>query len=251
MKSIDGTSFASSVGERACQKIPKTVARIALLLAGSLIVSVHPPAVALVSVRSDCTWPTAWPKALDEVRHSCRTYGVATGTQETIYEIVFDDRDKFDRLWTALMTVRTPGSPLRLSPIEPPKEGALLSNAKPTVRIYGPPDGVTIAPSEAEKQPWDTEQLMKAGKALRSSPPWPSNIVSASGALPEYVQATEKDGRLEWVPADRDRRDGGFLNRARIDLELVVDGSIIDLNRTPLPDECTIVDRRFAQENAR
>jgi len=226
-------------------KIPRGLLPAVVVLSGLLIVSVHEPAVALVSVRSGCTWLTGWPKALDEVRNSCTTYGVATGTQENVYEIVFDDREKFEKLWPILLTVRTPASPLRLSPFGKPSAWGLFSNAKPTVRIWGPSEGVTIAPSEAEKRPWDTDQLVKEGKALRPSPPWPADIVSANGELPEYVQALEEEGRLKWVPGDRDCLDRGFLFRARIDLELVVDGSVIDLNRTHLPSDGTIIDRRF------
>ena len=55
----------------------------------------------------------------------------------------------------------------------------------------------------------------------------------------------EKDGRLTWVPGDRDHRVRGRLHRARVDLQLIVDGNVIDLNRIPLPTDGSIIDRRF------
>ena len=35
------------------------------------------------------------------------------------------------------------------------------------------------------------------------------------------------------------------MYRARIDLELVVDGKIIDLNRIQIPSDAPIIDKRF------
>lgn len=215
-----------------------------VILSGFLIVSVHQPSVALVMTHEGCTWPTDWPKALDEVRNSCFTIEVATGIQENIYEIVFDNREKFEKLWPVLLRVKTPGGALRLFRLNGPSTSWLTSDAQPAVRIFGPSEGVTMLPTAGDERP-DIDRLLKEGKALRSSPPWPAEIVSPTGALPEYVQALEVDGRLTWVPCDRDHRERGFLHRARVDLELVVDGSVIDLNRTQLPSNGAIIDRRF------
>ena len=165
-------------------------------------------------------------------------------SQENIYEIIFDDQEKFERLWPFLLTVKSPGAPLRLFKAESPATSSLFSNVKPTVRIFGPSEGVTMLPTTGDERP-DIDRLLKEGKALRSSPPWPAEIVSPTGALPEYVQALEVDGRLTWVPCDRDHRERDFLHRARVDLELVVDGSVIDLNQTQLPSNGVIIDRRF------
>lgn len=69
------------------------------------------------------------------------------------------------------------------------------------------------------------------------------------GGLPQYVVSEKQDdGSLKWVAADpyADAKPRGFYNRARIDVELVIDGRIIDLNRTRLPADGVIVDRRFA-----
>ena len=36
-----------------------------------------------------------------------------------------------------------------------------------------------------------------------------------------------------------------YRRRARIDIELIVDGDIVDLNRIPLPTDTPIIDKRF------
>jgi hypothetical protein len=216
-----------------------------LALSAFLIVCVHRTSVALVRIRAGCAWPADWPRELDEVRNSCRTIEFAAGTQENIYEIVFDNRENFEKLWPVLLTVKTPGAPLRLRRIDYFPTGSLMNNAMPAVRIFGPAYGVTTMLPEAGNEPRDVERLLKEGKALRPSPPWPKEIISANGELPEYVQSHEEEGRLTWVPSDRNCLERGFLFRARVDLELVVDGSVIDLNRTQLPSDDAIIDRRF------
>ena len=39
------------------------------------------------------------------------------------------------------------------------------------------------------------------------------------------------------------------VKRARIDIELVVDGNIVDLNRIPLPADTPIIDKRFKDKH--
>ena len=97
-----------------------------------------------------------------------------------------------------------------------------------------------------------TIRLLKEGKlkTLSAEPPWPTNIISASGELPEYVVSKEEDGIARWIAADleKDRKENkisGFYYRARVDLELVVDGQIIDLDSMQLPDNTPIRDKRF------
>ncbi|MEK6798677.1 MAG: hypothetical protein AABZ12_06920 [Planctomycetota bacterium] len=227
---------------------PRGVLPVILVLAGFMIVTNDKASVALVRTQDGCTWPGDWPKALDQVQNSCRTIEWMAGIQENIYEIVFDDREKFEKLWPILLMVKSPGAPLRLFKAEilpDLPERVLTSNARPAVRIFAPAyDGIAMFPGVAGERE-DIDRLLEEGKALRSSPPWPAGIVSANGELPEYVQAPEEEGRLKWVPADRDYIDRGFLFRARVELELVVDGSVIDLNRTELPSNGPMIDRRF------
>ena len=198
-------------------------------------------------------WPQDWPKELESLRESSRTIGVGTGIQENIYEIPIPDRETFESIWPAILRLRTPGGPLTLyragSP--PPKAwGDFLSNKKPAIRIYGPTGAYSLKEEIDPQNPPDFEKLIKEGRALRAKAPWPDYIVSNNGELPEYVVLTfSDDGQVKWTPAhprdDEPEEPRGFYNRARIDVELVIDGQIIDLNHIELPDGVKVVDRRF------
>ena len=71
--------------------------------------------------------------------------------------------------------------------------------------------------------------------------PWTIPITPAHETLPEYV--TMENG----VPMPATPGDGGtgFYHRARVDIELIVDGDVVDLNRVALPNDTPIIDRRF------
>jgi len=224
---------------------PKGLCPAILILPAFLIASLYQASIAVVMTHEGCTWPEDWPKALNEVGNSCRTIEIAAGNQEDVYEIVFDDREKFEKLWPVLSTVKTPGAPLRLFKAGSPSWSTLFSNAKPTMRIFAPAYSGSVVRLEASNESPDVERLLKDGKALSPTPPWPAEIVSPTGELPEYVQALREDGRLTWVPGVRGRWERGWLFRARVDFELVADGSVIDLNRIQLPSDGPIIDRRF------
>jgi len=53
--------------------------------------------------------------------------------------------------------------------------------------------------------------------------------------MPEFVQANDVNGVRTWTAAKIGEDRKGFYYRARIEIELVVDGNIIDLNRISLP----------------
>jgi len=208
---------------------------------------------ALVFSRDEGTWPKTWPAELEPLRKSSRSIGIATGLQQNIYEIPIPDQVTFDKVWPAVLKIRTPGSPLTLYRTEtpPPKAwGDLLSNKRAAIRIYGPSGGYTSkGDSHGQKKP-DLEQLVKDGRAARAAEPWPEYLRSEHGELPEWVVATEnEEGKLEWIPADPFNKQpgdpSGFYHRARIDIELVIDGKVIDLNRLKLPEAVTVSDRRF------
>jgi len=84
---------------------------------------------------------------------------------------------------------------------------------------------------------------------LHTGPPWPAEIFSTNGALPEFVLAREVEGKLRWVAADyqKDKKENkitGFYYRARVDLEIVIDGQVIDWNSIRLPAGTPIHDER-------
>jgi hypothetical protein len=183
---------------------------------------------AIVLVDDHGNWPEDWPNELEPLRASSRTLGVLTGIKETVYEIPVPDRETFERIWPAIVAVRTPGSPLRLSRFDPAiKDGSLFSNNHPTVRIFAPSNAVS---------------------GVKGDLPLPKEIVGSNGELPEYViRKNDEEGQSHWVLPESGQSPSSRF-RARIDLELVVDGQIIDLNRIALPDVATIIDRRFPQK---
>jgi hypothetical protein len=226
----------------------------------------------LVMTQNTGNWPDLWPKELEQLRSQARTIKFAAGTQEDIYEISFSDRKQFETFWLVILKVKSPQAPLRLSRLSPKEPNSLLSNAHPVVRIYAPPkdssSGLRGKEGEAmlalhaamrdaspdRKKQLDQEiarkwkEQVEQGRILRVGPPWPLGIQTANGTLPEYVCAIENNGKLEWVPANYgDKHVVGFLYRARIEIELVVDGDVIDLNRIPLPADTPIMDKRFAK----
>lgn len=201
----------------------------------------------LISTSDSGTWPQTWPAELDPLRKQARTIGVATGIQQDIHEIPFTDRAQFSDAWPAILKLRTPHAPVTLywTDSPPPKSwGTLLSTGRPMVRIYAPTGGFSGVPgTENIRTVKEMETALKDGKMLKPGPPWPAEIESTNGALPEFVKSEEVNGRLKWVPArleEEAKKPSGFLNRARVDLDIVVDGEIIDLSRVHFPRE-TIV----------
>jgi hypothetical protein len=127
-----------------------------------------------------------------------------------------------------------------------------LSNGSATVRIYAPSGGYSSKGGLGATALPEIQAAVRDGRALYAGPPWPKAIVGPEGELPEYVVSEKgEDGRLTWVETDP-RKAGeelkGFYNRARIDIDLVVDGKAIDLNRVKLPENVRVVDRRFEEE---
>lgn len=222
--------------------------RASILLALLLVVLNTWQAHALVMMSDEGKWPANWPKELEPLRKRAKTLDVATGTQEHIYTIPFESRDEFEKFWPILMTLRTPGSPLKLSRTGAENDwGKFMSNAKPSVRIKGPTGGYAGAKLTADNR-IDLKQLDE-GTMLFAGTPWPKTIVGPKGELPEYVTAVKVEGeKLAWK-ALNDVPDGerGFHNRARVDLELIIDGEVIDLNRIRLPQDAPLVDSRFPE----
>jgi hypothetical protein len=200
---------------------------VALLAAGLCL--------ALVQLSDEGHWPDTWPEELDALREQARTLGVATGIQETVYEIPFTSSEQFEAAWPHILAVKSEGAPLIL--VRSPSK-MIGKSMDAGVRIYAPAvGGVSETPD---------------GKRLKVGPPWPDDIKSESGVLPEYV--VNKDGK--WVGGDKEAvlqrlKDGepvGFLYRARIDIELVVDSQIVDLNWIPLPANTPMIDKRFEKK---
>jgi hypothetical protein len=217
-----------------------------LVLFFTVLVPASLTAMVMESSRGD--WPKSWPKELEAFRAQARTVRIANGTQEYVYIITFTDRAEFERIWPVIAQLKTPSAPLTLYSTNSPKKAAFWNNEKASVRIFAPSRGGVLYPSALvpdEKGREKTNELLKVGKlkTLRAEPPWPAEIVSADGGLPEFVVANEEDGIMKWVPVGMG--PAGFQHRARVDLELVVDGKIIDLNSIPIPANTPVHDERF------
>jgi hypothetical protein len=179
------------------------------------------------------SWPNDWPKELEPYRQQAKTIGVAAGNQEDVFEISFKNREQFEKIWPVILTLKSKGTPLTLITAgSAPGWGGLFDNNEPVVRIYTPsytsghikfPDGKTFP--------------------LRPQPPWPDSAYLPYGFLPKYVRVS--DDKTTWIPADANYvQQIGFVYRARIEIELVVDGKIIDLNRIHIPSETFVIDKR-------
>jgi hypothetical protein len=210
--------------------------------------------IALITGRGEGNWPASWPKELEPYRKQAKTIELAAGNQENVYEIRFKNREEFEKLWSTILKLKDKGAPIRLRSIEKTfKKGSLFNDEKPAVRIFS-----HVWPAGPSYHPGD--------RKLIPAPPWPDSIKSSTGELPEYVTISE-DG-MTWVPVfgqypeyvtvtvSQDwktlnpveiKKPRGFIYRARTEIELVVDGTIIDPNRICFPADTRIIDKRKLQ----
>ena len=175
----------------------------------------------LLMSRSRGTWPNHWPKELETLRDQSSTNNYMTLDSCTVYEIPFQDRAQFERVWPHLLKLMTPGSKLILE--DGPSSTLGQSTMQAGVRLDCPPYG--------------SEFRTPSGKRISLGPPWPDSARLPSGELPEYVEMS----RGEWVPHDKSPK----RVRARLDILLVCDGAVVDLNRIPLPHNASVEDRRY------
>jgi hypothetical protein len=202
-------------------------------LVGLIVIVICSLSFGLVGIREHGDWPKAWPKELESYRNQAKTLMVGTGTQENVFEIYFKEREDFEKIWPILLVIKSDGAPLKLRSIESASKTqiGLFSNKEPMVRIYCPA--------------YDSSGTTVKNKKLCPYPPWSESVYLPNGKLPEYVRASEEGNT--WLPVWSDpnsQKFRGFLFRARIDIELVVDGNIIDLNRIKLPPFTYIIDNR-------
>jgi len=212
------------------------------------------PGWALVETANTGLWPADWPEELEPFRERAQTVRVATGLQMSIYQISFETREEFQSAWPAILGLKSKGGTLTLHYVGSEAPGwPNLSNEGPCVRIYAPsggttrarpPDGVPEPELPADPTYRDFQKLVEAGMALNAAPPWPESAYLPNGELSEYVASEWVEGRLTWIPAQMGGEFRGFLHRARVDIELVVDGDVIDLNFTHLPADTRIIDKR-------
>ena len=211
----------------------KSVLALAVVTA-SLVASV---CFAMYSVADRGMWPDSWPKPLDRLRAQARTLDHG---DFTVYEIPFTTRAEFESAWPHILTVKSAQAPLVL--LSSPDKW-LGDSIAAGVRIRCPPTGQLVNFQGANYPP-GSESAIPDGKFLRVGPPWPDDIKSPSGALPEYVIIDNGKWRAF------DQKDFGGPNertirRARVEIELIVDGDVVNLNRIPLPADTPLIDKRF------
>jgi hypothetical protein len=193
---------------------------------------------AMYEIDDTGTWPDTWPNELESLRKQSRT--LSHSNFGHIYEITFTRRDQFELAWPHILKVKSKEAPIIL--IESPdKFRNFGASMKAGVRILAPMTGAFEPPQNAS-YPLTPEV---ASKMLKIGPPWPDDIKSKSGALPEYVVA--KDG--QWAAYTNEMPAELRMRRARTEIQLIVDGDIVDLNRIPLPPDTPIIDRRFKTVN--
>jgi hypothetical protein len=185
---------------------------------------------AIYDVSDKGLWPTNWPKELESLRKQSRTLVHA---QHCIHEIPFTNRLQFEAAWPYLLAVKTPEAPIIL--LKGPNQR--LGTIRAGVRILAPRTGSMLSPEGAHYPPGVTNMAL-----LRIGPPWPEDLMAKSGALPEFV--VYDHGR--WAACSLTNRPTNPFSvmRSRTDIELIVDGDIVDLNRLPLPADAPIRDQR-------
>ncbi len=151
--------------------------------------------------------------------------------RETLFEIQFNNRDDFERIWPAILSLKSKGAPLTL------KKGATSYRQQDSVAR-----GVQILyPLRHQKG------LSKPG----IDPNTLAQFLQSTDTPPEYIEI--EGGRPKPFTGMLPSPLSGVLTkltkpvyRARTDLILVVDGNVVDLNRISLPADTPIIDQRFA-----
>jgi hypothetical protein len=223
-----------------------TTARNLILASFSMLI-VCSSSSALVMGSPTGIWPKTWPKELEPYRTQAKTLSIGTGIQEDVFEIYFQSRQDFGEIWPIILSIKSDGAPLRLKTMEAPSKEkvGLFENTKPMVRIYAPCyDGGELIIPGSKFYPYSSTKLYPY-------PPWPESVYLPNGKLPEYVKISKDSKTLVPVIGDLSKQPvTGFFFRARIEIELVVDGQIIDLNRIQLPADTFIIDKRTLDKEA-
>lgn len=179
------------------------------------------------------SWPDGWPQKLQPYREHALNWRLMGGVvEETSYFIKFDDRERFEEIWPVLLKLRSKGGPIHLrSPLHFDSTDSFAELQGPMVKIICPTHG------------WYKKQ---ADGTYLHIDWWTKTVRLPDGRLPEFVVKRKDDGT--WIPVEKDSKDipahTGILERARVELTLYVDGQVIDLDRTTLPKDAPIIDKR-------
>jgi hypothetical protein len=218
--------------------------QLRFVIAAVLVLCAVYSVYALYEITNEGAWPKNWPKQLEPLRKQART--LIHSQRGAIHVIPFTSRAEFEDAWPHILAVKSSKAPLIL--LSSPDKS--LGEIKAGVRIFSPLTGTLITPKGTQYPP-GAESHIRDGKFLKIGPPWPVHVKLESGALPKYV-LYDND---KWAPYTKKKAKEYSnkrlhnIRRARTDIELVVDGDIVDLNRIPLPLDTPIIDKRFRNVN--
>lgn len=189
-------------------------------------------------------WPENWPRELEALRFKASTGHFMAGSVATLYYIPFDAREEFERAWPAILKLKSKGAPLSLYTIDPPKTDPNDTRVVTTV-----PQVSIVCPEKG------TYRKMSDG-SYEHQAEWTEHIKPflTDGILPQFVGRPRTPGpHADWVTVNPKEHDNileyGRMEQARVELMVHVDGSVIDLNRIPLPDDTPIRDHRKFETN--
>ncbi|MHC4642114.1 MAG: hypothetical protein ACYS32_10750 [Planctomycetota bacterium] len=217
------------------------------VIAASIVLCAVCSLYALYEITNEGAWPKNWPKELELLRKQSRT--LVHSQRGGIHEIGFTSRAEFEAAWPHILAVKSKKAPLILLSSPDKKLGETI---KAGVRILSPLTGTLVTPKGTHYPP-GSELVIGDSKFLKIGPPWPDHIKLESGGLPKYVAY----GNDKWAPYTEKMLKEYYstkkeynIRRVRIDIELVVDGDIVDLNRIPLPPDTPIIDKRFKDSHS-
>lgn len=189
------------------------------------------PAHAFVTFDDFGRWPKDWLEELEPFRERSQTAHFSVAHIVLTYQIPFYNREEFEKVWPSILSLKSKGAPIRLVDLDANtgrwgKKGEDdWSNARPCVRVIAPP---------GSRFRWHNVEILKYG------PPRPPELWSEKGELPEYVHKEIVDGRQLWVAGKGD----SFFEFCWTELEIVVDGEVIDADRLELPEDEPVIDER-------
>lgn len=192
-------------------------------------------------------WPKNWPKELEPFRERAEsvTDGIVPGVVTQYYIIEFQTRAEFESVWPALLRLKSKGAPITLRTPDKPKSDPNDSRVvfdKPQAWIKCPPHEMRLFDPS-----YDTRYDVLPDGTYRHVGPWTDDLELPGGVLPQHVVKRKKDGK--WIAWDGrhsydDYQSPAMIPQARVELQLYVDGKVLDLNRIQLPKDTPIIDMR-------